>query len=45
VQKKLTITVDEDVYEGIHKRIARRNGTIPPCPGFADPLEGRRKPR
>jgi predicted CopG family antitoxin len=24
MQKKLTITVDEDVYEGLHKRIGRR---------------------
>ena len=24
MQKKLTITVDEDVYEGLHRRIGRR---------------------
>jgi predicted CopG family antitoxin len=24
MQKKLTITVDEEVYEGLHKRIGRR---------------------
>jgi len=24
MQKKLTITVDEDVYEGLHKKIGRR---------------------
>ncbi len=24
MQKKLTITVDEDVYEGLHKEIGRR---------------------
>ncbi len=24
MQKKLTITIDEDVYEGLHKRIGRR---------------------
>jgi predicted CopG family antitoxin len=24
VQKKLTITVDEEVYEGLHERIGRR---------------------
>ncbi len=24
MQKKLTVTVDEEVYEGLHKRIGRR---------------------
>jgi hypothetical protein len=24
VQRKLTITVDEDVYEGLHRRVGRR---------------------